>query len=318
VHKIIPLVVFVSVSLIIGNQVAFAETNVWGFYGEEFGSATDATTNPGPDSSMTDIAFPGTFDQILAGVQEYQNVANAASAARSGPLLVASCFEGIPNPKDTDDDEDDDWVFGGVDGALPFQCVQNQRNEHDLGLGVRFEVPEGALPLVQPLEVEVGQLVVIDLRAILPTNPTNPHENFMFRISSNSAGEESFVAVSDKPPTDTLFFPGDFTPLGTEGGFFPGCSAGCANNDSDISFEPKNYLYYTQTTRDRDNLLQQIQADVKFIPPPVIPPPDLVGGHGGITDNTALLVSGSHLTASWMIPLLVSAIGIGVFVFTRK
>jgi len=44
----------------------------------------------------------------------------------------------------------------------------------------------------------------------------------------------------------------------------------------------------------------------------------LVGGHGGITDNTALLVSGSHLTASWMLPLIVSAIGIGVFVFTRK
>jgi len=47
-------------------------------------------------------------------------------------------------------------------------------------------------------------------------------------------------------------------------------------------------------------------------------PGDMVGGHGGITDNTALLVSGSHLTASWMIPLLVSAIGIGVFVVTRK
>ena len=44
----------------------------------------------------------------------------------------------------------------------------------------------------------------------------------------------------------------------------------------------------------------------------------MVGGHGGITDNTALLVSGSHLTASWMIPLLVSAIGIGVFIVTRK
>jgi len=44
----------------------------------------------------------------------------------------------------------------------------------------------------------------------------------------------------------------------------------------------------------------------------------MVGGHGGITDNTALLVSGSHLTASWMIPLIVSAIGIGVFVVTRK
>jgi len=47
-------------------------------------------------------------------------------------------------------------------------------------------------------------------------------------------------------------------------------------------------------------------------------PGDMVGGHGGITDNTALLVSGSHLTASWMIPLLVSAVGIGVFIVTRK
>ena len=43
-----------------------------------------------------------------------------------------------------------------------------------------------------------------------------------------------------------------------------------------------------------------------------------VGGHGGITHNTALLLSGSHLTASWMIPLLVSAIGIGAFIVTRK
>jgi len=49
-----------------------------------------------------------------------------------------------------------------------------------------------------------------------------------------------------------------------------------------------------------------------------VEPGDMVGGHGGITDNTALLVSGSHLTASWMIPLLVSAIGIGVFIVTRK
>jgi len=45
---------------------------------------------------------------------------------------------------------------------------------------------------------------------------------------------------------------------------------------------------------------------------------DLVGGHGGITDNTALLVAGATLNASWMLPLIVSAIGIGVFVVTRK
>ncbi len=45
---------------------------------------------------------------------------------------------------------------------------------------------------------------------------------------------------------------------------------------------------------------------------------DVIGGHGKIMDKTALLVSGAQLTSSWMIPLLVSSIGIGVFVVTRK
>jgi len=45
---------------------------------------------------------------------------------------------------------------------------------------------------------------------------------------------------------------------------------------------------------------------------------DVIGGHGKIMDKTALLVSGAQLTASWMIPLLLSSIGIGVFIYTRK
>ncbi len=48
------------------------------------------------------------------------------------------------------------------------------------------------------------------------------------------------------------------------------------------------------------------------------PPPDIVGGHGGPIDKTSLLVTGAQLNASWMIPVLVSAIGIGLFVVTRK
>jgi len=45
---------------------------------------------------------------------------------------------------------------------------------------------------------------------------------------------------------------------------------------------------------------------------------DVIGGHGKVMDKTALLVSGAQLTASWMIPLLLSSIGIGVFIFTKK
>jgi len=307
--KIIPLVLVLSISLIIGNQAAFAQTDVWAFYGEQFGSAIDAT-NPGdsgtpPLSTTTGIAGVSSTFQITDGVEEYQNVANALfnrnnnPGATSGPILVASCFDGIPNPATSMDD----WVFSTTK-ATPFQCVQNQRNAQDLGLGVD-QIVDAANALFQPLEVGTGQLVVIDLLAILGT-----YENFMFRISSNSAGEEAWVAVSDKPPENTLFFPADFDTLGTDG-FFLGCNrndADCDNNDKYISFIPKRFLYYTQTSRDQDNLLQQIKADKM----------ELVGGHGGITDNTALLLSGSHLTASWMIPLIVSAIGIGIFVVTRK
>jgi len=299
-NKIIPLVLVLSLSLIIGNQAAFAQTDVWGFYGETGGSAKDAT-DPGPLSSTSGIAGVSSTFQIIDGIEEYQNVANAAaSAGRTGPILVAQCFFEVPNPSLTDAD----WIFG-VNDAVRYQCVQNQRNAQDLGIGVMDIVESPAAPLVQPLEVETGQVVVIDLGAILGT-----HENFMFRISSNSEGETSWVAVSDKKPDGLIDFDVDFFPLGPANGFFPGCSrgGGCDNNDADISFTPKRYFYYTQTDDRQDNLLQQIKADRM----------EIVGGHGGITDNTALLVSGSHLTASWMIPLLVSAIGIGVFVFTRK
>jgi len=47
-------------------------------------------------------------------------------------------------------------------------------------------------------------------------------------------------------------------------------------------------------------------------------PDVVVGGHGGPIDKTALMVTGAQLNASWMIPVLVSAIGIGLFVVTRK
>jgi len=302
VHKIIPLVLVLALSLIIGNQVAFAETNVWAFYGEDFGSKIDAAF-PGPLSSLDNIANTGgdgvTFKPF--GVEQYQNVANAflSPNTRTGPTLEAKCFQGIPNPKTSGAN----WVFG-LGAAEPFKCVQNQRAAQDLGLGVRFAAE--VQTLVQPLEVEVGQLVVIDLTKILSTS-NDPHENFMFRISSNSGNEEAWVATSNKGPTGILIFPGDFTLLGTNG-LFPGGAAGSPNNDSYISFIPEKFLYFTQTIDRQDILLQQIKADRM----------ELVGGHGGITDNTALLVSGSHLTASWMIPLIVSAIGIGVFVVTRK
>ncbi len=47
-------------------------------------------------------------------------------------------------------------------------------------------------------------------------------------------------------------------------------------------------------------------------------PGDMIGGHGIPNDKTSLLVAGSQVTTSWMIPLLVSAVGIGIFIVSYK
>jgi len=44
----------------------------------------------------------------------------------------------------------------------------------------------------------------------------------------------------------------------------------------------------------------------------------MIGGHGGITDKTSLIVAGAQVSSSWMIPLLVSAVGIGIFIVSYK
>jgi len=49
-----------------------------------------------------------------------------------------------------------------------------------------------------------------------------------------------------------------------------------------------------------------------------VEPGDVIGGHGMPNDKTSLLVAGSQVTGSWMIPLLVSAVGIGIFVVSYK
>ncbi len=49
-----------------------------------------------------------------------------------------------------------------------------------------------------------------------------------------------------------------------------------------------------------------------------VEPGDLIGGHGVPNDKTSLLVAGSQVTGSWMIPLLISAVGIGIFIVSHK
>jgi len=316
VNKIIPLVLVVSLSLIFGTQAAYAQTvNVWGLYCNPNGANTDSNPLGTPGgSSVTpecELANAGTGSGIIRilwelGPESYSSVVEQSGGA-DGPEIFVECFTGTDDPV-SPSNAFTDWDFnnlisGATGQALGWDCINNFRADRDLGIGVDDPTIS---PPQQVLEAQQSELVALNISQLLAAG----YGNFKFIISSNSAGEEGWIATSNKGPRDgdKIITSAQVTPLG----FFPGCSAGggCANNDAYISINNlQNWLYYKQTADGRDNLIQQIMAEK---------PDDMVGGYGGITDNTALLVSGSHLTASWMIPLIVTAIGIAVFVVTRK
>jgi len=316
-----------SISLIIGNQAAYAQTtDVWGFYCEDgtlaaIGPAASDLTNmgalvdafggaPGSSDSTTcvlkgDANYPSNIIRLPWGdtgtpityksISEKNNpVVNVAK-----PDIKVQCFAGAPDP---DVNNQFEWDFGGA--AAPWDCIDNFRADEDLGIGV-----DDPLLSNQPLEVQNGELVALDISALHNAG----YANIMFIISSNSPAsngnpaEVGWLGTSNLGPSGVL----DETDVSVVG-IFPGCNTGggCANNDAYISINNLgDWLYYKQTGSGRDNLIQQIKATI---------PPDIVGGHGGPIDKTALMVTGAQLSASWMIPVLISAIGIGVFVVTRK
>ncbi len=292
-NKILPLVLVLSVSLIIGYQAAFATEQIWAPYCEVNGAKVDATTNGAAGSSNVNKCAE-THDAFNVGSPvSYQNIENAnISPGLTGDLMIANCFRGnqnfpIVNPKDNPDFA---WNLGFVD---VLNCVQNQRASNDLGLGV----DEPVIVASQPLELQNDELIVIDLTAL------NKCKDFKFRLSSNTNTERAWVGVSDTPPTG-IVADEDFTLLA--GSIV---DSSISSTDVYIPFPKRDYLYVTEVSDGGDNLFQQIRADC---------PDDVVGGHGGPIDKTALMVTGAQLNASWMIPVLVSAIGIGLFVVTRK
>jgi len=309
-NKILPLVLVLSISLIIGNQAAYAQTtDVWGLYCEEnpfdlanMGAKNDANaagTNGGSDVTTCPL-FGNVGGNIIripwadnpATPITYKSISEK-NTIDNDPDIKVQCFANAPDPDGGDQFE---WNFGG--STVPWDCIDNFRADEDLGIGV----DDPALSN-QPLEVQNGQLVALNIKPLRDAG----YGSFMFIISSNSPDEEGWLGTSSLGPTGTL------TEMDVSVvGIFPGCDTGpaCANNDAYISINNlEDWLYYKQTGSGRDNLIQQIKATI---------PPDVVGGHGGPIDKTALMVTGAQLSASWMIPVLISAIGIGVFVVTRK
>jgi len=297
VNKIIPLVLVVSLALIIGNQEAYGVIDKWLFYGEVQGGSIDAVRivggssdadGPPPVVNLANVnADPGI--KLLANVVDFQNAANSPGGL-SGPQITISCFSNVPSPIALGLGGNFNWVFTGAPLINPSNnCIQNQRNSNDLGVGT-----DPPFIPVNENEIELKEMVVADLTALNAAGYTN----FMYRLSSNTGGDSAWVGFSNKSPSEGPLDQDDFLSV-----------VQLETTDVYINFPVNaNFLYTTQVGTG-DFLLQQIKAEI-------LPP--LVGGHGGPIDKTALLVTGAQVSASWMIPLLVSAIGIGVFIVTRK
>jgi len=273
-----------SISLIIGNQAAFAQTDVWAFYNEIGGSSIDAAAGGGASSTVGLTLDPSP--DSLGTMEVYQTVANAPGPL-TGQLITIKCFKGSSDPLDMGFSG---FTFG-AGSTEPADCIENTRNVNDLGVGV-----EPCDVCASTNELEDTELIVVDL-----TELTNAgYTNFMFRLSSIDGTELGWVGFSDSEPTGTV---NDFMGVATYDLNF---------HDTYVNFPvTKNFVYLREVNNQLsgDILLQQIKAEII---------PDIVGGHGGPIDKTALMVTGAQLSASWMIPVLISAIGIGVFVVTRK
>ena len=323
-NKILPLVLVLSISLIIGNQAAFAQTtDVWAFYCEDgtqdpipaasdltnMGALVDAFQGaPGSSDSTTcalkgDLNYPNNIIRLPWGDTGTPIVYKSISEKNTidnDPDIMVQCFDGAPDP---DGFGQFVWNFGG--STVPWDCIDNFRANEDLGIGV----DDPAINQNQPLEVQNTQLVALNIKALRDAG----YGSFMFIISSNSPASNGNPAEVGWLGTSSLGPSGILTDVNVNVvGIFPGCDTGvgCQNNDAYIPISNlEDWLYYKQIGEGRDNLIQQIKATI---------PPDVVGGHGGPIDKTALMVTGAQLSASWMIPVLISAIGIGVFVVTRK
>jgi hypothetical protein len=307
VNKVIPLVLVLTLSLIIGNQAAFAETDVWAMYCEEedadlsdMGALVDAVEGGVGSSDVDNCALFGNVAGNIIRLPwgdtntpiTYKTISEKNSIDNDPDILVR-CFDEAEDPANTGDQDPNNDTFDWDFAIIPaWDCVDNFRADDDLGIGV----DDPALSASQVLELQNGELIVLDLSALL-----GKYENFMFRLSSNSPdGEIGWLATSNQGPTGDV----DETVMTVLNSptYYPG------KTDEYISFTPQKYLYVKQLGDYRDILFQQIKAD-KI---------EIVGGHGGPIDKTALLVTGAQVNASWMIPLLISAAGIGIFVITRK
>jgi len=265
-------------------------TDVWAFYGEIGGGKVDAKAGGASDVVGPPAVFGVSSVNNLGPDESYQNVVQAiASAGLTGTQIDVTCWKGAPNPAG-----DGSVTFNfGVAVVAADNCIQNQRNNNDLGLGA--EPPVG---ISNPDELERDELLVLDLTQLVGVG----YSNFMYALSSNTDGDDAHLWASDNGPTGTAFVGSISLTSGESLGVDQ-------STDTYKNFPTKKFLYVKEvgTSDSGDLLMQQIKADV-----PVI------GGTGIQIDTTSILLAGAQTNAFWILPIVISGIIIGIVTIRRK
>jgi len=270
--------------------------DVWAFYGEIGGGKVDAKAGGGASDGTGVFNFCNDSGNNsppcvnLVGPDEtYQNVLEA-NGGMAAPKIEVSCWKGAPNPAGNGAVT---FNFGTTVTAAD-NCIQNQRDDEDLGLGA--EPPVG---ISNPNEIERDELIVLDLTALVDGD----YDNFMYVLSSNTGGDDAHLWASDNGPSTGSGFVGSISLLA-------GDSLGVDQlTDTYQNFPSKKFLYVKEvgSSVSGDFLMQQIKAEV-----------DVIGGTGIQLDTTSILLAGAQTNAFWIIPIVVSATIIGIITIRRK
>jgi len=297
----------ITLGILSAAESAYAQTtDVYAFYGGSpkntgdnsdcppptggtcIGQGTVDATDQGPlgdnfPGCMNDVScLPSNVDTSDGGLIEVGHQIEWRSVSGMGPLIEVTCYTNAPQPSG-----DGSWTINfGAGGVTDWSCLQNQRAANDLGFGgtaITILAPED--------EIDLNELIVLDL-----TNLVNAdYDDFMYRLSSNTGGDQALLALSDTAPSGMITLTNAETII---------------DDDTDVykSFPngKKKFLYIREVGGD-DLLLQQIKAEV-----------DVIGGKGIQLDATSILLAGAQTNAFWILPMIVLATIIGIITIRRK
>jgi len=304
----------ILVILVIGFSISPAYagpvmTDVWPFYGETpvagigGGTLDAANNNPVNPANCPNNPHPPSCDFGIANDGLVLNVGSSIpydNIADTGERITVMCFDKAPDPTDGGFTEFDFSVI------ITDNCLQNQRGDDDLGIGV-----QGLTASPQnPDELQFDEMIVLDIGPLLTAGYTNP----MLILSSHTENHIAWIATSSSAPTGTVSAASlnPLTNAPVTDGIFPGTAQGTGFNDVYFALPLERYIYFQEvssstTNDDLDYLVQQIKADIPII-----------GGTGIQIDTTSILLAGAQTNAFWILPIVVSGIIIGIVTIRRK